>query len=95
MTTIRNKEFGGERPLYNSHGLEIHGCTVHAGESAPKECSDIIAEDCRFEGKYPFWECDGVTIRRCTFADGARAALWYARNYLMEDCIVEDPKMFR
>ena len=95
MTIIKDKEFGGERPLYCCHGLELHGCTVHAGESAIKEGSQILAEDCTFEGKYPFWECDGVLIRNCTFTEGARAALWYARNYIMEDCTVEAPKMFR
>lgn len=95
MTILRNQEFGGERPLYCSHGLELHGCTIHAGESAIKEGSDILAEGCVFEGKYPFWECDGVVIRHCTFTEGARAALWYARNYIMEDCLVEAPKMFR
>lgn len=95
MTIIENKEFEGERPLYCRHSIELRGCTIHTGESAIKEGSDILAENCVFEGKYPFWECDGVTIRNCTFTEGARAALWYARNYIMEDCTVEAPKMFR
>lgn len=95
METIKDKEFGGERPLFASHGLRLINVTIHAGESALKECSDIEAEGCRFEGKYPFWHVDGFTVKNCLFTEGARAALWYSRNLLMTDTLVEAPKMFR
>lgn len=95
LTVIRNAEFGGERPLFESHHLLLDGVTIHAGESAIKECSDIHAVNCRFEGKYPFWHVDGFTIRDCEFTPGARAALWYSRNLLMERTVVDAPKMFR
>lgn len=95
MKTIENMEFGGERPLYCQHDLLLDGVTIHAGESSLKETSNIIARNCRFEGKYPFWCCDGFTIRNCHFTEGGRAALWYSRNLLMEDTLVEAPKMFR
>ncbi len=54
MKEIRNEEVGGERPLFASHGLRLENVTVHAGESALKCCTDIVAVNCRFEGKYPF-----------------------------------------
>ncbi|MBD5320729.1 MAG: DUF3737 family protein [Bacteroides sp.] len=95
MKTIRNEEFGGERPLFASHGLRLENCTIHAGESALKECSDIEADGCRFEGKYPFWHVDGFRIKNCLFTEGARAALWYSKNLEMTDTLVEAPKMFR
>lgn len=95
MTTIKNQEFGGERPLYCTHDLRLEGVTIHAGESALKETRNIEAVDCRFEGKYPFWETDGFRIDRCLFAEGARAALWYSRHLVMTDTQVEAPKMFR
>lgn len=95
MEEIRDKEFGGERPLFASHGLKLVNVTVHAGESALKCCTDIVAEKCRFEGKYPFWHVDGFVVRDCLFTPGARAALWYSRNLTMADTIVEAPKMFR
>ena len=50
METIIDREFGGERPLYNRHGLRLEGVTIHAGESSVKEGSDIEARHCRFEG---------------------------------------------
>ena len=63
MNVIENKEFGGERPLFASHDLKLVNVTIHAGESALKECSDIEAVDCRFEGKYPFWHVDRFIVR--------------------------------
>lgn len=92
---IKNTTYGGERPLFASHGLRMEHVTVQAGESALKECSDIEAVDCRFEGKYPFWHVDGFVVRNCLFTEGARAALWYSRNLTMSDTLVEAPKMFR
>lgn len=95
MRLIRNKEFEGERPLYCEKDLRLENVTIHAGESALKETAVIEAVGCRFEGKYPFWCCNGFTVRGCLFTEGARAALWYSRGLLMEDCLVEAPKMFR
>ena len=92
---ISNAEFGGERPLYCRHGLRLEDVVIHAGESALKETSDIEAVRCRFEGKYPFWCCDGFVVRDCLFTEGARAALWYSRGLVMEDTVIEAPKLFR
>lgn len=95
METIRNQEFGGERPLYCAQDLRLEDVVIHAGESALKETRNIEAVRCRFEGKYPFWCTDGFTIKDCLFTEGGRAALWYSRNLVMTDTVVEAPKMFR
>ena len=95
MRTIKNQEFGGERPLYCEKDLRLENVVIHAGESALKETANITAVGCRFEGKYPFWCCDHFIVRDCIFTVGARAALWYSRDLLMEDTIVDAPKMFR
>ena len=95
METIQNKEFGGERPLFASSDLLLDNVTIHAGESALKECKNITAVNCRFEGKYPFWHVDGFVIKNSLFTPGARAALWYSDNLDMSDTLVEAPKMFR
>ena len=92
---IKDTEFEGERPLFASHNLKLDNVVIHAGESALKECSNIEAVNCRFEGKYPFWHVDGFTIKDCLFTEGGRAALWYSRNLQMQDTLVEAPKMFR
>lgn len=95
MKIISNAEFGGERPLFATHSLTLDNVTIHAGESALKCCSDITAENCRFEGKYPFWHTKGFRVNDCLFTPGARAALWYSSDLVMTNTLVEAPKMFR
>jgi len=67
MRIISNTAFGGERPLFESHDLRLENVIIHAGESAIKECSNIEAVNCRFEGNYPFWHVHGFVIDRCFF----------------------------
>lgn len=81
--------------MFASQDLYIENVTIHAGESALKECARVEAVNCRFEGKYPFWHNDGFVVRHCLFTEGARAALWYSRHLQMSDTLVEAPKMFR
>lgn len=95
MEIIKDKEFGGERPLFGSRNLRLENVTIHTGESALKCCANIEADHCRFEGKYPFWHVDGFKITDCLFTPGARAALWYSRNCVMIDTQIDAPKMFR
>ena len=95
MDIIKNAEFGGERPLFESHGLRLENVVIREGESALKECSDIEAYNCRFEGNYPFWHVHGFRIERCYFDTGGRSALWYSDHLVMKDTIIDAPKMFR
>ena len=39
MKVISNAEFGGERPLFESHDLRLENVIIRAGESAIKEVS--------------------------------------------------------
>lgn len=48
MELIKDKEFGGERPLFESHNLHLDNVVIREGESAIKECSNIKATNCRF-----------------------------------------------
>lgn len=95
MNIIKDKEFGGERPLYASHDIRLENVTIHVGESSIKESGNIEAENCTFEGKYVFWETYGFRITNCYFAESARSSLWYSKDCVMADCKVDAPKMFR
>ncbi len=95
MQLIKDTEFGGERPLFESHNLHLDNVIIRAGESAIKECSNIVATNCRFEGNYPFWHVHGFTIDRCFFDVGGRSALWYSDHLKMKDTRIDAPKMFR
>lgn len=95
MEIIKNTEFGGERPLYASHDLKIENVVIHTGESAIKECANINAVKCRFEGKYPFWHVHGLQIEDCEFTPDTRAALWYCSNVNVRDSLIAGPKALR
>lgn len=95
MKLIKDTEFGGERPLFESHNVRLENVTIREGESALKECSNIEAVDCRFEGNYPFWHVRNFKIERCYFDVGGRSALWYSDNLQMKDTVIDAPKMFR
>lgn len=95
MKIIKKQYFEGERPLFEQHHLRLEQVTVGPGESAIKECSDIEAVDCRFEGHYPFWHVHGFSVKNCLFEVGARSALWYSDHLDMSDTEIRGPKMFR
>lgn len=95
MELIRNCEFGGERPLYHKKDIRLEGVTIHLGESSVKECTNVEAENCVFEGKYALWCCEGAVVKNCLFRETSRSSVWHTRNIRMEDTLVEAPKMFR
>ncbi|MBP5716016.1 MAG: DUF3737 family protein [Bacteroidales bacterium] len=95
MQLIKDQEFGGERPLYTAHDVELDNVTIHLGESSIKESGNILAHHCRFEGKYVLWECKKFKVENSYFAESARSSLWYSRDCTMNDCQVDAPKMFR
>ena len=74
MEVIKNKEFGGERPLFTIHDTRLESITITDGESGIKQCQNIEAQNCRFYGKYPWWHVDGALIEDCYFALGSRSA---------------------
>ena len=81
--------------MFESHDLRLENVIIRAGESAIKECSNIEAFECRFEGNYPFWHVRGFKIDRCYFDVGGRSALWYCDHLKMTDTVIDAPKMFR
>lgn len=95
MNIIEGQEFGGERPLYACNNVFLKDVTIHVGESSVKECRNVTAVDCRFEGKYVFWENNGTKVSGSYFAPSARSSVWYSRDFSMRDCKVDAPKMFR
>lgn len=92
---VTGKEFGGERALFGVKDVELTDCVFHPGESALKHTSNIVARNCRFEGRYPFWHTDGFLIEDCVFTVESRAPLWYSEHLVMRRTLIEAPKMFR
>ena len=95
MEKIIGQEFGGERPLYREKDLYLEDVVIRPGESGLKETANITAVKCRFEGKYPLWECDGFVVKDSILTVGARSGLWYSRGGELYNTIIDAPKTFR
>ena len=95
MELIKNKEFGGERPLFATHDLRLENVTIVDGESGIKQCQNMECYDSKFYGKYPWWHVDGAKIENCYFAPGSRSAIWYTNDLVMKHCTIDGPKFFR
>ncbi len=98
MERIENKRFDEERALYGERGLIIHGGIFDGpadGESALKECSDITAENCFFNLRYPFWHVHGLTLRSSELTQLCRAALWYSDHITISDTKLHGIKALR
>ena len=54
MKLIKDAEFGGERPLFESHDLRLENVVIRAGESAIKECSNIELSTAGLRVTIPF-----------------------------------------
>lgn len=95
MELIKDKTFGGERPLFQTHNARLENVEITDGESGIKCCTDLEADHCRFFGKYPWWHVDRSLITNCYFAVGSRSAIWYSNDMVMRHCVIDGPKFFR
>lgn len=83
MKTIENLITDEERALYGSIDLTVINSRFDGpadGESALKECRNIIVRDSYFNLRYPFWHVHGLNIDSSEMTDKCRAALWYSDN---------------
>ena len=98
MNVIESKSFDEERALYGSHGVKAVECRFDGpadGESAFKESSDIIAERCYFNLRYPFWHTHGLEITDCEMTSLCRAALWYSDGISIQNTKLHGIKALR
>lgn len=78
---IKNKIFDEERAFYASKHLIIKNCKIDGprdGESAFKECEDIVVNSTYLNLRYPFWHDHCVKIKQSDMTENCRAALWYS-----------------
>lgn len=95
MELIRNKTYGGERPLFGIQDVRLENIVITDGESGIKCCKNVECDSSKFYGKYPWWHIDGSIITNCYFAESSRSAIWYSDNMVMKDCVIDGPKFFR
>ena len=98
MQTIKDQTFDEERALYGSKQTEVIGCRFDGpadGESAFKECHDIIVKDSFFNLRYPFWHDTGLMITGSEMTELCRAALWYSEDVEITDTAMHGIKALR
>ncbi len=98
MKTITNQIFDQERAIYGMDGVLLKRCKFDGpadGESALKECKNIVAEDCYFNLRYPFWHDVGVVIEQSEMTELCRAALWYSRDISIKNSKLHGIKALR
>ena len=95
MKLIKNKEFGGEGPLFGEKDTRLEDITIVDGESGIKCCENLECYNSKFYGKYPWWHVDNSIIANCYFAPESRSAIWYSNNMNMKDSVIDGPKFFR
>lgn len=98
MKTIENERFDEERALYGQKGLFVENCVFDGpadGESALKECSDVLVRGCQFELRYPFWHNRNLTISDSKMSESCRSALWYTDRVDLSDSALHGIKALR
>ena len=95
MKIIKDRQFGGERPLFGIHDTKLDNITITDGESGIKMCRNIECNNSKFYGKYPWWHVDGSVITNCYFDPKSRSAIWYSNDMVMKDTVIAAPKLFR
>ena len=87
-----------ERALYAVRNAKITGCLFDGpadGESALKECRDVLVEDCDFHLRYPFWHAERAQIENCRMTETCRAALWYDVDTTVKKSVLGGIKALR
>lgn len=87
-----------ERAFYafentNFQNIKIQGPAD--GESAFKECDNIVVEDSLLDLRYPFWHNNYLAINNSKLTLNCRAALWYSTNITMNESLIEGVKTYR
>lgn len=92
---INQGYFTGERSLFHQNNLEINNTIFGEGESPLKESDNIKMSNSSFQWKYPLWYAKDIETNNCTWAEMARAGVWYTDNMVVNDAMIEAPKNFR
>lgn len=98
MECIENRRFGEERALYGLSGAMVKNCRFEGeedGESALKECKNIVVDGCRMDLRYPFWHAEGLTFANGEMTENCRAAMWYDRDVTIRNSRMNGIKALR
>ncbi len=95
---FENKKYDEERALYDIEDSTVKNCLFEGpadGESALKECRNIVVDNCSFKLRYPFWHVTGAKVTNCEMTETCRAALWYDSDISIEKSALHGIKALR
>lgn len=95
---IEGKQFDEERSLYALKSADVNNCIFAGpadGESVLKEARDVSLEGCSFSLRYPLWHVRGFQLKDSKMDELTRAAIWYAEDGHIENCVLGGIKAVR
>lgn len=98
MEVLKGLTLYDERALYGRRDTEVEDTVFDGrmeGESALKECRNIICRRCHFDMRYPLWHDVDVAVYGCEMTESCRAALWYSENIRIENSKLHGIKALR
>ena len=98
MREIKNIVLDEERALYNIKDTVLDNITFDGpadGESALKECDNIIVKNCYFNLRYPLWHVNKFELDNCEMTVNCRAAIWYCENAIINNSKLNGIKALR
>ena len=95
MERYADEFFTGERALFGKKDLHIERAIFDDGESPLKHAGNVDAEYVSFRWKYPLWYAENVTVKNSSFFEMSRSGMWYGKNLMIENTMIEAPKEFR
>lgn len=98
MEIIENVQLDQERALYGKRDILVQNVRFSGeadGESAIKECRDVIVKHTFFNLRYPFWHVNNLVISHSEMTPNCRAALWYTHNAKIDNTIMHGIKALR
>ena len=87
-----------ERALYGMTNAKIKNCVFKGpadGESALKECFNIVVDGCTFSLRYPLWHVKKADIKDSLLEETCRAPLWYSDNLSLIKTKIQGVKALR
>ncbi|OHS97481.1 uncharacterized protein TRFO_36302 [Tritrichomonas foetus] len=87
-----------ERAFYGLDKIYLERCKIDGpadGESAFKECTNVIVNNCDINLRYPFWHSSEIKMINCRMPETCRASIWYSQNIETTGSQLHGIKAFR
>lgn len=98
MQRFIDHTFDEERALYHLTDIEVINCRfdgIRDGESAIKECSNVIVKNSFFNLRYVLWCLNKADISNIELTSLARSSLWYCNDVDIKNSKINCVKAFR